>query len=189
MKTLSLVLVVLVLKKAAAAALPSQQQFHVIQSNEYGTVYSNVSPKQRRDNGKGSAAPPEQQQFHVIQSNEFGTVYSNVNPKQRRDIGDRLFDPVDKNALDAVAISTAEKRTAAALPEQEFHVIQSNEFGTVYSNVNPKQRRDIGDSTLHPVDTNGFGPIYSTIAPDTSKHSDVHAPVEIDEVRTDVEEQ
>jgi hypothetical protein len=50
MKTLSLytVLVVLALKKATAALLP-QPQLHLFQRTDIGPVYSNISPKQRRD--------------------------------------------------------------------------------------------------------------------------------------------
>ena len=62
--------------------------------------------------------------------------------------------------------------SAMALPEPKYHVVSENEFGPLYSNVAPHERRDTRDVKYYPVHVNDHGVVYSTVKPDLSKRSD-----------------
>jgi hypothetical protein len=80
--------------------------------------------------------------------------------------------------------------SAAALPEPDYHVIESKntEFRPVYSNIAFNQQRDNGVGTYYPIGKNVHGTVYSNIAPGISKRSDAYITLEPVEVITYIEE-
>ena len=78
---------------------------------------------------------------------------------------------------------------AIALPEPEYHVVSENEFGPVYSNVAPHQRRDTGNIKYYPVDVNDDGTVYSSVAPGPSKRSDAYTPLDLESAAAYIDDQ
>ena len=70
--------------------------------------------------------------------------------------------------------------SAMALPEPKYHVVSENEFGPLYSNVAPHERRDTRDVKYYPVNVNEHGIVYSSVNPDLAQRDDALTPLDLD---------